>query len=71
MFEISAKEGFEVLIAADLERMAYVYDGLGKRDKAIMWAKRARKNLLNWTVVDGGLNNELDRVDGLLRELGV
>ncbi|CAI6332522.1 unnamed protein product [Periconia digitata] len=71
VFEISAKEGFEVLIAADLERMAYVYDGLGKRDKAIMWAKRARKNLLNWTVVDGGLNNELDRVDGLLRELGV
>ncbi|PVI04630.1 SET domain-containing protein [Periconia macrospinosa] len=71
VLEISEKEGFEVLIAEDLERMAYVYNGLGKKDTAIMWAKRAKKNLLNWTVVDGGLNNELDRIDALLRELGV
>lgn len=71
VLEISEKEGFEMLIAEDLERMAYVYHGLEKKDQTIMWAKRAKKNLINWTVVDGGLNNELDRIETLLRELGV
>ncbi|KAF2645333.1 SET domain-containing protein, partial [Massarina eburnea CBS 473.64] len=69
VLEISEKEGFETLVGEDLERLAYVYSGLGRRTEAVMWAKRARRNLESWVVVEGGWNLEAERVEGLLGEL--
>jgi hypothetical protein len=70
VFEISEKEGFEVLIAEDYERMAYVHSGLGSLQEARAWARKAKNSLVEWTIVDGGPDNELRRVDQLLEELG-
>jgi hypothetical protein len=33
------------------------------------WAKMAKESLLEWVVVDGGPDNQIRRVEGLLREL--
>jgi hypothetical protein len=68
--ELGKKEGLDVLLAADYERLAYVYAGHGMGKEAIMWAGKARESLLEWTVVDGGPRNELRRVEELLAELG-
>ncbi|PSN62106.1 SET domain-containing protein [Corynespora cassiicola Philippines] len=70
LLEISHEEGLEVVMAEDLERLAYVYAGLGRLDEARNWASKARDNLLRWTVVDGGPDLDIKRVEELLRELG-
>ncbi|KAF1955883.1 hypothetical protein CC80DRAFT_492828 [Byssothecium circinans] len=70
VLEISDREGFETLIAEDLERLAYVYNGLGRKSEAVMWAKRTRRNLMQWWVVDGRESAELKRIEELLGELG-
>jgi hypothetical protein len=70
VLELSEKEGFEVLIADDYERLAYVHSGLGALAEARSWARKAKQSLVEWTIVDGGPDNELRRVDELLRELG-
>ncbi|KAF2877283.1 hypothetical protein BDV95DRAFT_589883 [Massariosphaeria phaeospora] len=68
---ISQEEGFEGLVAEDLERLAYVATGLGRRDEARRWAGRAGENLLFWKVVEGEEPGaQVRRVEGLLRELG-
>jgi hypothetical protein len=70
VLELSEKEGFEVLIAEDYERLAYVHSGLGSVREARSWAQKAKESLVEWTIVKGGPDNELRRVDDLLRELG-
>lgn len=70
VIELSDKEGYEVLIAEEFERMAYVYQGLGKLKEARSWAQKAKDNVLAWIATDGGANNELERVESLLNELG-
>ncbi|KAF2248851.1 SET domain-containing protein [Trematosphaeria pertusa] len=70
VLELSEKEGLDVLVAEDLERMAYVYAGLGLVEEAKSWARKARLSLLEWTIVDGGSENDVRRVEELLRELG-
>ncbi|KAF2032720.1 SET domain-containing protein [Setomelanomma holmii] len=69
VMELSAKEGLDVLLAEDYERLAYVYAGHGMVNDARMWAEKARGSLWEWTAVDGGPNNEMVRVEELLREL--
>lgn len=69
IMELSSREGFDVLLAADYERLAYVYAGYGMVKDAKLWANNAKKNLLEWTVVDGGPDNELRRIEELLGEL--
>lgn len=70
VLELSAREGFDVLIAEDYERLAYVHSGLGSVGEARSWARKAKQSLVEWTIVEGGPDNELRRVDELLRELG-
>lgn len=69
IIEISAIEGLDTLLAGDYERLAYVHAGLGKVNDAKIWANQAKQSLMNWTVVDGGPQNEIERVEELLREL--
>ena len=69
VMDLSAKEGLDVLLVADYERLAYVYAGHGMIRDAKLWAEKAKETLLEWTAVDGGPNNEVLRIDELLREL--
>ncbi|KAJ4368241.1 hypothetical protein N0V83_006597 [Neocucurbitaria cava] len=70
VMEISAREGLDSLLAGDYERLAYVYAGSGMVGDARLWANKARESLMEWTVVDGGPENEIRRVEELLGELG-
>jgi hypothetical protein len=69
VMEISAKEGLDILLAADYERLAYVYAGHGMVRDARLWAEKAKESLLEWVAVDGGPEAGVRRVDELLREL--
>jgi hypothetical protein len=69
VMELGAKEGLDVLLAADYERLAYVYAGSGLIKDATMWAEKAKESLLEWKDVEGGPNNEVIRIEGLLAEL--
>lgn len=71
VMELSSKEGLDVLLAADYERLAYVYAGHAMVNEARMWAGKAKDSLLEWTIVDGGPRNEVRRIEELLLELGV
>lgn len=68
---ISEVEGFESLIMEDMERMAYVYAGLGHIAEAVLWAQKAKENLLLWKISSGNDSDDLKRVEELLKELGV
>lgn len=70
ILELSEKEGLDVLLAQDFERMAYMHAGFGLIQDAKRWANMARESLLDWTIVEGGPDNELRRVEDLLAELG-
>jgi hypothetical protein len=70
VMELSSKEGLDVLLAADYERLAYVFTGHGMVTEAKTWAGKAKESLLEWKIVDGGPRNELMRIEELLRELG-
>ncbi|KAH7398348.1 hypothetical protein BKA66DRAFT_408109 [Pyrenochaeta sp. MPI-SDFR-AT-0127] len=70
VMEISAKEGLDTLLAGDYERLAYVHAGLGRLGDAKKWANKAKQSLMDWTIVDGGPQNEILRVEELLGELG-
>ena len=70
VLKLSEEEGLEVLVAEDMERLAYVYAGMGDVRRAKEWARKARENLLLWTVAEGRPDFELKRVEELLRELG-
>jgi hypothetical protein len=70
IMELSAKEGLDLLLATDYERLAYVYSGLGMRKDARLWAQKAKESLLEWTAVDGGPDNQVRRIEDLLGELG-
>jgi hypothetical protein len=70
IIELSAKEGLDLLLATDYERLAYVYTGLGMRRDAKLWAEKAKESLLEWTAVDGGPDNQIRRIEELLGELG-
>jgi hypothetical protein len=70
VIEISKKEGLEVLLASDYERLAYVYAGLGMLGEAKAWAEKASGSLRDWTVVEGGDMREIERVQKLIGELG-
>ncbi|KAF1846674.1 SET domain-containing protein [Cucurbitaria berberidis CBS 394.84] len=70
VMEISAREGLDMLLAGDYERLAYVYAGHGMNRDAKIWATKAKESLMEWTVVDGGPGNEIRRVEDFLGELG-
>lgn len=70
VMDLSSKEGLDVLLAADYERLAYVYASHGMVKEAKMWAGKAKESLLEWKVVDGGPRNEVRRIEELLLELG-
>jgi hypothetical protein len=70
VMELSAKEGLDLLLATDYERLAYVYTGLGMRRDARLWAEKAKESLLEWTAVEGGPDNQVRRIEELLGELG-
>lgn len=69
VIELSSKEGLEVLLATDYERLSYVYAGHGMIRDAKMWAQKAMESLLEWKVVEGGPNNDVKRIENLLAEL--
>lgn len=69
VIELSSKEGLDVLLATDYERLAYVYAGHGMVRDARMWAEKAKESLLEWKVVEGGPSNDLRRIEDLLAEL--
>lgn len=69
VIDISEKEGLEILLAGDYERLAYIYAGHGMKAAAKDWAAKAKESLIDWKVADGGPNNDIVRVDELLREL--
>ncbi|KAH7395163.1 hypothetical protein DE146DRAFT_633512 [Phaeosphaeria sp. MPI-PUGE-AT-0046c] len=69
VMDLSSKEGLDVLLATDYERLAYVYAGHGIVKDARMWAEKAKESLLEWKVVDGGPSNDLKRIEDLLAEL--
>jgi hypothetical protein len=69
IMELAAKEGLDVLLAADYERLAYVHAGSGMIRDAMFWAEKAKESLLEWKDVEGGPNNEIVRIEGLLAEL--
>ncbi|KAF1919613.1 hypothetical protein BDU57DRAFT_554829 [Ampelomyces quisqualis] len=69
IMEVSAKEGLDVLLAADYERLAYVYAGHGMPKDAMLWARKAKESLLEWTIVDGGPDNQARRIENLIAEL--
>jgi hypothetical protein len=71
VMEVSAKEGLDVLLAADYERLAYVYAGHGMAKDAMTWAQKAKESLLEWTIVDGGPDNQVRRIEDLIAELKV
>lgn len=70
VMEISKVEGLDVLLAEDYERLAYVYAGHGMLRDAKLWAETARQSLMEWTIVDGGPQTQIQRVEELLSELG-
>jgi hypothetical protein len=70
IIELSAKEGLDLLLATDYERLAYVYMGLGMRKDAKLWAEKAKESLLEWTAVDGGPDVHVRRIEELLGDLG-
>ena len=67
---ISAKEGMDILLAADYERLAYVYAGHGMVRDAKFWAEKAKESLLEWVAADGGPESGVRRIEELLKELG-
>lgn len=69
VMDVSQLEGLGVLLAPDYERLAYVYAGHGMRKDAKLWAEKARENLRQWSVVDGGPRMDLERVEELLESL--
>ncbi|CAG5163174.1 uncharacterized protein ALTATR162_LOCUS6378 [Alternaria atra] len=69
VMEIGQREGLETLLAQDYERLAYVYAGHGMVKDARRWAKMAKESLLEWVIVDGGPDNQVRRIEELLREL--
>jgi hypothetical protein len=71
VMEISAREGLDILLAADYERLAYVYAGHGTVRDAKLWAEKARESLLDWVAADGGPEHGVRRIEELLRELDV
>ncbi|KAF2855659.1 SET domain-containing protein [Plenodomus tracheiphilus IPT5] len=70
VMELSKQEGLDILLAGDYERLAYVYAGHGMMKDAKLWASKAKESLNDWKVAEGGPNNEIVRVEELLRELG-
>jgi hypothetical protein len=70
VISLSAKEGLDILLATDYERLAYVYAGLGIRGEARRWAERARESLVEWVGVEGGDDRDIRRVEELVGELG-
>lgn len=70
IIEISEREGFEALVAEDMERIAYVYAGLGAHLEAISWAQKAEENILQWKVGPGETSNDLKRLKELLEQWG-
>lgn len=69
VLEISEKEGMEVLVTEDLERMAYIFDGLGRRAEAINWARKAKESLLRWKLGPYASSDDLKRIEELLSQL--
>ncbi|KAL1593223.1 hypothetical protein SLS60_010831 [Paraconiothyrium brasiliense] len=69
IFEISQTEGLEVLVTEDMERMAYVYAGLGNRSEALAWGQKAKRNLLQWKLGPNQFNDDHKRIEELLLEL--
>ncbi|KAJ4351518.1 uncharacterized protein N0V89_006861 [Didymosphaeria variabile] len=69
IFDISETEGLEVLVTEDLERMAYVYAGLGRHPEALAWGQKAKQNLLQWKLGPNDLNDDYKRIEELLLEL--
>lgn len=69
IFEISEKEGLEVLVTEDMERMAYVYAGLGKHSEAQAWGQKAKQHLLQWKLGPNDTSDDLKRIEELLVEL--
>jgi hypothetical protein len=70
VMDISAKEGLDILLAADYERLAYVYAGHGMVRDARLWAEKAKESLLEWVAADGGPENGVRRIEELLGQLG-
>ncbi|KAL5118157.1 hypothetical protein ACEQ8H_003992 [Pleosporales sp. CAS-2024a] len=69
IMELSGKEGLDLLLAPDFERLAYVYAGHCMVVEARTWAMKARETLLEWTVVEDGLHDDMARIEELLLEL--
>lgn len=70
IMDLSTKEGLDTLLAQDYERLAYVYAGHGMTRDAKLWAEKAKESLLEWTIVEGGPDHDIRRVEDLLKELG-
>lgn len=69
IMELSKQEGLDILLAGDYERLAYVYAGHGMLEDAKLWALKAKESLTDWKVAEGGPDNEIVRIMGLLEEL--
>ncbi|KAF9739489.1 hypothetical protein PMIN04_000721 [Paraphaeosphaeria minitans] len=69
ILEISEKEGLEVLVTEDMERMAYAYASLGKHSEALDWGHKAKQNLLHWKLGPKDTSDDLRRLEELLVEL--
>ncbi|KAK7187508.1 hypothetical protein PSPO01_06242 [Paraphaeosphaeria sporulosa] len=66
---ISETEGLEVLVTEDMERMAYVYAGLGRHSEALAWGLKAKQNLLQWKLGPKDTSDDLKRIEELLVDL--
>ncbi|OAG09993.1 SET domain-containing protein [Paraphaeosphaeria sporulosa] len=66
---ISETEGLEVLVTEDMERMAYVYAGLGRHSEALAWGHKAKQNLLQWKLGPKDTSDDLKRIEELLVDL--
>lgn len=69
IMDLSRVEGLDLLLAGDYERLAYVYAGHGMMTDAKLWARKAKESLIEWKVTEGGPDNEIARIENLLREL--
>jgi hypothetical protein len=69
ILEISETEGLEVLVTEDMERLAYVYAGLGKPSEAQAWGISAKQNLLHWKLGSNDTSDDLKRIEELLVDL--
>lgn len=69
ILEISETEVLDVLVTEDMERLAYIYAGLGRREEAREWALNAKRNLMQWKLGPGDTSDDLRRVEELLAEV--